>query len=117
MTIGEKIHTLRTAKGLTLEDVAKFCNTTRQTIYKYEKGMIKRIPSDNIERMAILFGVLPTDIMGWSDNPLDVLVEQIVHEETLQDKLVEITNDFTDDDIALVIEYALFIKGRRKKNG
>lgn len=117
MSTGETIHRLRVSLDLTLDDVAKACKTTKQTIHKYEKGVIKNIPTDKIEAMAKLFKVSPIEIIGWTENPLDALIEQITHEYTLQDKLAEETDDFSDEELALVIEYAQFIRGRRKKNG
>lgn len=117
MTIGENIHRIRTSKGLTLEEVGKACKVGRQTIHKYENGTVKNIPKDKIEAMAKLFKVSPIEIIGWTENPLDALIEQITHEYTLQDKLAEETEDFSDEELALVIEYAQFIRGRRKKNG
>lgn len=39
MHIGEKIKMLRTAKGLSLEQLAQEIGVTRQAIYKYEQGV------------------------------------------------------------------------------
>jgi transcriptional regulator with XRE-family HTH domain len=36
---GEKIKMLRTAKGLSLEQLAQEIGVTRQAIYKYEQGV------------------------------------------------------------------------------
>jgi len=41
--IGEKIKELRKAKGLTQEQLASNCGTTRQTLSKLEKGEIDKI--------------------------------------------------------------------------
>ncbi len=39
MHVGEKIKMLRTAKGLTLEQLAQEIGVTRQAIFKYEQGV------------------------------------------------------------------------------
>ena len=69
MTIGEKIKHLRIKSGLTQEDIAKSTGTTKQAIYKYENGIVTNIPTDKIEKMADLFGVTPSYLMGWDDEP------------------------------------------------
>lgn len=67
-TIGERIRKARNDKGLTLDDLAKCIDSTRQTIYKYENNIITNIPSDNIEKIAVLLDVSPIWLMGWSSN-------------------------------------------------
>lgn len=69
MTIGEKIKNLRIKSGLTQDDIAKRTGTTKQAIYKYENGIVTNIPTDKIEKMADLFGVTPSYLMGWEDEP------------------------------------------------
>lgn len=64
-TRGEAIKDLRKKAGLSQEELAKKLNTTKQTIYKYESGIVTNIPSDKIEAMSRIFGVSPAVIMGW----------------------------------------------------
>ena len=40
MTIGKRIKDAREAKGATQDELAKAANTTKQTIYKYENGIV-----------------------------------------------------------------------------
>lgn len=65
MTKGERIKALRVQKKITQEEMAKALNTTKQTISKYEKGIVTNIPSDRIEAMAKLLGTTPEYILGW----------------------------------------------------
>ncbi len=62
-----RIKELRRARGLTLEDVASALSTSKQTINRYENGVIANIPRDKVVRLAELFGVTPAALMGWSD--------------------------------------------------
>lgn len=112
MTIGDNIRKLRESRELTLDDVAKVCKTGRQTIYKYEKGIIKNIPSDKIEAMAKLFRVSPIELMGWSESPLETLVNQIKEEETMLDRLMVVASTCSDEQIAKAIEYLQFLKDK-----
>ncbi len=63
---GNKFKELRRAKGLTLEYLASELGTTKQTIHKYETGIITNIPPEKIERLASLLGTTPSELMGWA---------------------------------------------------
>lgn len=63
---GNKFKELRRARGLTLEYLATELGTTKQTIHKYETGIITNIPPEKIERLASLLGTSPSELMGWS---------------------------------------------------
>jgi transcriptional regulator with XRE-family HTH domain len=67
-TRGEAIKALRKAAGLSQEELADKLGTTKQTIYKYEAGIVTNIPSDKIELMSQIFGVSPAVIMGWDED-------------------------------------------------
>lgn len=65
MKINEKIRSLRKQRNMTLEDVAKRVGVSRQTIQRYESGVINNIPYDNIMLLAKVFEVHPGVLMGW----------------------------------------------------
>ena len=65
MTKGERIKELREKKKLTQEELARLLNTTKQTVSKYEKGIVTNIPSDRIESMAKILNSTPEYILGW----------------------------------------------------
>lgn len=67
MVNGDRIKFLRKRCKLTQGEVAEKIGTIKQTIYKYEMGLITNIPSDKIEAMARLFDVSPSYLMGWED--------------------------------------------------
>lgn len=68
MTIGERLKELRERNRMTLEEVAKYLNIGRPTVFKYENGTVTNIPSDKIEMLARLYGVSPAYIMGWEES-------------------------------------------------
>jgi transcriptional regulator with XRE-family HTH domain len=62
------------------EELGRRVGVQRAAIQKYEKGTVKNIPIETIEKMAKLFDVSPTYIVGWDDsntNPLAVEVKVI----------------------------------------
>ena len=104
MTIGERIKTLRTEKGMTQTELAELLQTTKQNIFKYENGIVTNIPSDKIEKMAEIFGIEPATLMGWAESkisaPAPLLTEHEVTvalayrnhpaEQTAVDRILEI---------------------------
>lgn len=69
MNIGEKIRIARENADMTMEELGKICGTTKQTIYKYENGIVTNIPLDRIEQIANSTGVSAAYLLGW-DEPL-----------------------------------------------
>ena len=98
MSKGLRIKQLREAKGLTQEELARLLNTKRQTISKYEKGIVTNIPSDRIEELAKILESTPEYILGW-DKMMDAIEDRPEemaerHFEMIMD---EDLNDIFDD--------------------
>lgn len=68
MSLGDNIKKLRKSTGLTQEDIAKEIGVSKQTVQKYENGIINNIPSDKIEVIAKLLKTTPAKLMGWEDS-------------------------------------------------
>ena len=68
MSIGKNIRQLREARQMSLEDVARMCGTTRQTIYKYENEIVTNIPYDKILLLAKALNTTPADLFDWQSN-------------------------------------------------
>lgn len=67
MNIGQRIKNMRLKNNLTQDELALRINTTKQTIHKYENGIITNIPSSKIEAIANILNTTPDYLMGWSD--------------------------------------------------
>lgn len=78
MSVGHRIRTAREAAKMTQDELGTICGTTKQTIFKYESGIITNIPIDRIEKIANALGVSPGYLTGWDDSlpaetvPLDL---------------------------------------------
>ncbi len=68
ITLNKKIKDARLKKGLTLSRVAKHLGVSSATVQRYESGEIKNIKYDIIIRLAELYNVTPSYLMGWGDN-------------------------------------------------
>jgi transcriptional regulator len=64
----DNLKAARLRAGMTLDDVAQKVGVSRQTIQRYESGVIQNIPSDNIEKMAKALNVSPGVLMGWESS-------------------------------------------------
>ena len=61
----DNLKAARLQAGMTLDEVAQKVGVSRQTIQRYESGVIQNIPSDNIEKIASILDVSPGVLMGW----------------------------------------------------
>lgn len=68
MTIGERIRQLRTEKGMTQDELGAKIGVQKQTVYKYETGLVVNLKRDVISKLAIALGVAPSYLMGFSGN-------------------------------------------------
>ena len=109
MTQGEYIKKARMDAGLTLDEVAKACHTTKQTIYKYENDIVTNIPMDKIKTMSELLNVTPTKLLGWEteepeyDYDLMALREQLRRSPETR-MLFAVTKNATPEQIKSVAE-------------
>lgn len=69
MTIGERIRQARENAGYSQVMLADRINVSKQTLYKYETGVVTNIPSDKIEAIAAATHTTPAFLMGWKEKP------------------------------------------------
>ncbi|MCQ2414096.1 MAG: helix-turn-helix domain-containing protein [Clostridia bacterium] len=64
----EKLKTLRKARNMTLDELARLVGTSKQTVQRYEKGVIANVPPEKVEALAKALGVAPSELMGWESD-------------------------------------------------
>lgn len=77
---GTRIKELRQLAEMSQEELGRRLGLKRAAINKYENGTIENIPIKNIEKIASIFDVSPTYIVGWNgdeSNPLSAEVKII----------------------------------------
>lgn len=67
-TLGDRIASLRTAHGLSFQQLGRICKVTRQSISKWESGESQPSPSA-IYTLAKLFNVSADYLLGLSNSP------------------------------------------------
>lgn len=73
--IGARIRLKRKENGYTLEEVAQKLGVSKQTVQRYETGVIANIPSDKIELLSELFNTTPAYLMGWDSNVAKIPID------------------------------------------
>ena len=66
--IGKRIKSARESVRLSQTELANKIGVSKQTLYKYENGIITNIPSDKIEAISRAVNVTPAYLMGWDDS-------------------------------------------------
>ena len=64
---GSRIRELRVIADMSQEELGRRVGVQRAAIQKYEKGTVENIPIRTIEKMANVFNVSPTYIVGWDN--------------------------------------------------
>ena len=67
MKIGDRIRSRRLALDISQTELARLASVSKQTLYKYEKGIVTNMPISQIEVFAKALGVTPAYLMGWED--------------------------------------------------
>lgn len=118
MKIGKRIKQLREKLHMTQEELAAYAGTTKQTIYKYEMGIITNIPSNRIEAISSALHVTPAYLMGW-----DTLIEdkKTAPPENLEEAvdemnvLIEKLSLLSDEELDLLEQYVDKLLASRDK--
>ena len=71
--LGERIRELRKERRMSLEELADQIGTSRQTVHRYETGVISNIPSEKVEALARALGTTPQRLMGWEDDSIPTI--------------------------------------------
>ena len=109
---GTRIKELRLLAEMSQEELGKRVGVQRAAINKYEKGTVENIPIKTIERIATVFNVSPTYIVGWNGdegNPLSAEVKIIQGVKLFYGKeaveLLEYFNNLTPKGKKRILQY------------
>lgn len=95
MSIGDRIKALRIKNDLSQIDLAEKIGSTKQAIYKYEKGIVTNIPSDKLQEIARALHTTPAYLMGWeeeadhkeTESPVDVALKNWLDSASEDEKM------------------------------
>lgn len=117
--MGKRIHDKREESGLSREDLASWLGVTRQAVYKWERGLVKNIDRDYINRMAARWHCDPEWLMHMDGTkkvtatyeaegrePVTVTVnkEPIMGPASLRAQLYQIAADIKPENLSTAIK-------------
>jgi len=70
MTLGEKIHSLRISRNMTMDDLAREIGVQRSAVNKYEKGMVVNLKRSTISSLCRVFNVPSSYLLD--DDPTEL---------------------------------------------
>ena len=71
--IAENIKRLRKRCRMTLEELASAVGTSKQTIHRYENGVISNIPPEKVVAIAKALSTTPAKLMGWGEEEFSTI--------------------------------------------
>jgi len=112
MTIGQRIKVAREHKEMTLDEVATRCNTTKQTIFKYENEIVTNIPYDKIVLLSKALEVSPSYLFGWDEKDNSPSETTLTEGEKM---LLDLFNRVPEDQQQLVLQMIRAALGSREQ--
>ena len=76
--LGNILKQIRKERGLTLEALANMVGTSRQTIHRYEAGIITNVPHKMVRDLAKALSVSPGTLMGWDEDTSESYPENVM---------------------------------------
>ncbi|PTK73464.1 helix-turn-helix domain-containing protein [Staphylococcus haemolyticus] len=104
MCFSKRMKQSREKQGMTLAELGRKIGKTEATVQRYESGNIKNLKNDTIESIATALNVNPAFLMGW----IEETYEQPQH------RAAHLEGELTDDEWQRVLDYADFIRSKRK---
>jgi len=98
MALGDRIKKSREKNKMTQDELAKYIDSTKQTIYKYENNIITNIPSDKVEGIAKALRVSPAYLMGWE-------IETLTNQHDM--------DEWTEDELQAIEDFKQFVLSKR----
>jgi transcriptional regulator with XRE-family HTH domain len=115
MTIGERIKLLREQQEKTQEELAKAAGIKKQTIYKYEAGLITNIPLDKVELIANELNTTPAYLLGWDkikEKPATISADGL---ENLDNELFCLMSELKPEEVAHARAFVKWLIETREK--
>ena len=112
MNIGQRIKSMRLKNNLTQDELSLRINTTKQTIHKYENGIITNIPSSKVEAIANALDTTPDYLMGWTEEKLH---KSSGHDNDVNSEILSILEGMSEHKRENALEYLKFLLSQNDK--
>lgn len=88
--------------NMSYQTLSEKVGISKSTLQRYETGSIKNMPVDKLEEIAKALQVSPAYLMGWETEPTTLAA----HFDG---------DEYTDDEMDEIKQFAEFVKGKRGK--
>lgn len=109
MTKGQRIKIKRESLNISQTDLAKKCDISKQTLYKYENDIVTNIPSDVIEKLASNLGCSPAYIMGWKDFESEEQFDFRMSDSDIVIECAQKLKKLPSEQVKIVLQYINFL--------
>lgn len=72
MNVGQRMKSRRKELKISADEIAKELGVSRSTIFRYEKGDIEKLPTQNLAVIAKVLKTTPEELMGWETSQEDI---------------------------------------------
>lgn len=105
-----RIKELRLSRNYTMEKLAELVGVSKSTIAKWENGYVENMRQDKVKKLAEIFNVKPTYIMGYdesmdyvikSKDGSDIVIEKSDTSEHVR-QFVELYSQLSESDRSLI---------------
>ena len=103
MEMGKRIFELRTAKNLTMEQLAEMLGVQKSAVNKWEKGIVKNIKRPNILKMSEIFDCEPAYLMGFDDLVKDYADKEGIDKVPIVATVMD--DPFTEEEKKMMLEW------------
>lgn len=103
MTTGERIKSLRIAKGLSQEELGGLIGVKNAAVYKYENGLVINLKRSVIAKLAEALETTPAYLMGWNEDEKKTVPNCEDGLSPLDAQLMDLLRFLTDDQKKLLL--------------
>jgi transcriptional regulator with XRE-family HTH domain len=107
MDLGNIIKQLRIENNLTQEELGKLVGLKKAAIHKYESGIVQNMKRTTISKLANIFNVSPSYLLGYTD-------ERNLQPTKQENELINLILQLTDEETEELSKFVDYLISKRK---
>ena len=107
MNLGNILKQLRIEKGLTQEELGRMVGVKKAAIHKYESGIVQNMKRATIGKLANIFNVSPSYLLGYTDERHLIPTKE-------ENELISLINQLNEEELKELSNYIDYIISKRK---
>jgi transcriptional regulator with XRE-family HTH domain len=107
MDLGKIIKQLRIENGYTQEELGKLIGVKKAAIHKYESGIVQNMKRATIGKLANIFNVSPSYLLGYTEDKNKELSNE-------ENELFNLINQLSEDEVKELASFVDYLISKRK---